>query len=137
MIGWAISIAAIVMQAFFSGHAYNVGALTTYGPSMTSFDTMLLLGPSALAGLILVDAGLILLGCFAALGISTLLVFLCIISPNILGIIAHPLLQQELVRAALIFTFRSFVPVGIILCLVGGVLGGILGEKLGFDHSIR
>lgn len=136
IMGWAVSIAAVVLQAFYSGHSYHIGALTTYGPSMTAFDTVLLLVPSAFAGLILVDAGFILLSCFAALGVSTLIVFLCIISPNILGIVAHPVLQQELMRAALIFIFRSFVPAGIILCLVGGVLGGIAGERLGFHRSI-
>lgn len=137
MMGWAVSIAAIVLQAFYGGHAYHMTTLTTYGPAMTSFDTVLLLAPSALAGLIMVDAGLILLSCFAALGVSGLIVFLCIISPNILGIVAHPILQQELVRAAVIFIFRSFVPAGIILCLIGAVLGGIAGERLGFHRSIR
>ena len=103
---------------------------------MTSFDTVLLLAPSAIAGMILVDAGLVFLSCFSALGISTLLICLCIISPSIMGILAHPLQQELLVRAALVFVIRSFVPAGIILCLVGAVLGGIIGERLGFHRSI-
>jgi len=128
-LGWAIVIATLVLQAFYSGHSYNVEYLNTYGPTLTLFDMILLFALSILPGFISFDLELLVKMFFWAFGLSVALIYLCITLPSYLGIIAIPVLQQFLTQGAITFIFRSMVPSSVI-CLMGTLLGGFLGERL-------
>lgn len=128
-LGWAIVIAALVLQAFYSGHSYSLEYLNTYGPALTLFDMILLFALSILPGFISFDLDLLVKMFFWALGLSVALIYLCITLPSYLGIITIPVLQEFLSEGAIAFIFRSMVPSSVI-CLMGALLGGFLGERL-------
>lgn len=128
-IGWTILISFVILWALYNGHSYSFEALTTYGPSLMIDDLVLVFAVSVLAGLVLLDLESIMLGSLGALGLSAVIVYVCINLPSYLGIVSYPVLQQYLQIGAIVFIFRSFL-LSAILSIIGALLGGLLGERI-------
>lgn len=133
-LGWGISVAALTLQAFYSGHSYSPEYLNTYGPALTFLDMALFFPLSILPSLILSDLDLVVKMYFWSLGLSVVLIYLCITLPGYLGVITVPYLQQLLSQGAVVFIFRSMIPTSII-CLIGSLFGAFLGERLNLRYA--
>lgn len=133
-LGWGISIATLTLQAFYGGHSYSIEYLNTYGPAVTFADMALFFPLSILLGLIAPDLDLVIKIFFWAIGLSIILTYLCLTLPSYLGVVGPPILQQILSQGAIVYIFRSMVPVSII-CLIGSLLGAFLGERLKLRYT--
>ena len=128
-IGWAILLSGIILWAFYTGHSYDIYALSTYGPSLMLEDLVLLFVFSVFGGLVLVDMETVVFSSFGVLGLSIVIVLFCINLPSILGVITYWVWSQYLLNAALTFVVRSFMLCSVI-CIMGALLGGFLGERM-------
>lgn len=128
-VGWSILISLVILWAFYNGHSYSLWTLSTYGPSLRIDDLVLLFAASAFAGLVLIDLESVVYSSLGALGLSLVIVYVCINLPSFSGIVPYAVLQQYLQVGAITFIFRSFMLSGI-LCLLGGLLGAALGERI-------
>ena len=118
VVGWAVLIASITLQGLYERL------------NLTIWDMGLLFAVSVIAGMVLVDAGVIILGYIASLTISMVIMFICLILPAALGKLVHVLLGDLLYQEAIILIFRSMIPIPVVLCIMGGLVGGIMGESL-------
>lgn len=135
-LGWTILIAALILQAFYGGHCYTPEHLSTYGPTLTLLDVIALFALSVLPGLASFDLELLVKMYFWSLLLSIVLIYLCITLPSYLGVITIAALQQLLAQGAIVFIFRSMMPSSII-CLMGGLVGAFLGERLNLGYTTR
>lgn len=118
-VGWAITIASIALQALYQGFEL-----------LPPLSLALLFIVSVLAGVVLVEPGIIVFGFFGALAISMLVMFVCWVSPAVLGTLPYAILGGFLYEAAFATVFRSLVPAPVILCLMGALFGGVIGERI-------
>ena len=128
-LGWAIIVASIILQAMYKPRY----ALTIVSPlSLTILDYFGLLAASVLAGIILSDAQKVLLGYIASLFMSVLIMFLALISPAFLGTVKYVSAGglSLLYGGAIVLIFQHVFPYAMFVIFLGGVLGGILGERL-------
>ena len=119
MIGWAIIVASVVLQALYQRW------------SLTGLDMVLLFIVSVLAGMVLVDPEVIVLSYAGSIFMSVLIMFVCLTLPATLGMLTYVVLEQLLYSEALSTIVKSLIPIPIILCLMGGLIGGFIGEELG------
>jgi hypothetical protein len=115
---WGVLIASITLQGLYQ-RLY-----------LTAWDIALLFLASVIAGIVLVDAVVIVVGYMASFVISMIVIFVCITLPATLGKLMHALLGEILYQEALILMVRTFIPLPVVLCFLGGLTGGIIGEAL-------
>jgi len=127
ILGWAITVASIMLQAMYKP---RYGIVVASPISLTLLDYLSLFGASVLSGMILVDAEKVMLGYIASLFTSLLIMFVALISPSFLGTVKYSSVEGLLYGGAAALIFQYVFPTAIFVCLAGGVLGGILGEKL-------
>jgi hypothetical protein len=118
-VGWAVVDSSIALQALLRG------------PVLTIVDFLLLFAASLLAGMVLVDSKEIILGFFGSIFLSFLIMLFCLTLPVTLGVVKH-VLWEFMVATAIIMMFRGLFPTAIIVSFLGGLLGGIVGERLSF-----
>lgn len=118
ILGWGVLMASITLQGLYR-RLY-----------LTAWDIALLFFASVIAGIVLVDAVVVVLGYIASLVISMIIIFICITLPATLGKLMHALLGDVLYQEALILMVRTLIPLPVVLCFLGGVAGGIIGEAL-------
>lgn len=124
-IGWAIMTAYIVLQALYQRLMEPLAAL----------DIMLILGISVLAGLILVDPEIIVFGFVGSISTSMIIMYFCLTLPASLGQIRYAPLREILFGGALgIVVARTLIYL-VVPCLLGSLLGGIVGERLGLRYK--
>lgn len=122
MIGWAILDASIVLNALYE----------RANAPLSPFHLAALLAVSILAGVVLVDATIIVLNFAGSFLLSIFLMLLCLTVPATLGIFSYPIARQVLLEGSIVMVVRTLLPAPLIICLMGGFVGGIVGERLGF-----
>jgi hypothetical protein len=117
---WALATSSIVLQALY-----------TY-PSLQWFHYVLLLLISVLSGAVIVDLRDIILSYIIVLPLSlALMIFIMGILPALAGKLASGSMAMELVAAMVInMIMRSTFPGVWVLCLIAGIIGGGIGEKI-------
>lgn len=127
IVGWGVGMAAIILQALYQG-------------LLTPLDLAILLAISALAGVILLDPGIIIVAYVSSLSLSVLVIFACLTLPATSGAVEHALLQDLIYQQTIIMMTRGLLllsydpPIPVIpslLCLLAALIGGLIGEKLG------
>ncbi len=118
-VGWAIVTSSIILQTLYQQ------------PALSALDYLSIFAVSLLAGLLLSDVEAAVLGCAGSLVITVLIMFICLILPANLGEVRYGHLADLLYGGALVMILRSMLPVSVILCLIGGLIGSFLAESLG------
>jgi len=131
IVGWAFGIAVFILKAYFE----NPLAFTYYyflnpvysGLSMLNLLAILVI--SVVAGILLAKPEPVLIGCAFSLTLA------CVIEFVVLSLPAFPV-EGEIVRELMFFrsisiVFKMMVPTVIVIDVIGGLVGGILGERLG------
>lgn len=119
-VSWSAIMSFIMLQAI-------------YQRAFLSFlDLAFLFAFSVFAGLILVDVGRVIWAYVGAFSVSVLIMFFCLTLPATLGKVRFAFLGSLVYQQALILIVSNiFLPTPVVvLCLLGGVLGGFLGEFL-------
>ncbi len=115
---WAVLMASITLRGLYE-RLY-----------LTEWDIILLFVTSMIAGIVLVDAVVIVLSYVASFVISVIIMLICLTLPAMLGKLVHALLGELLYQEAIILIVRSLLPAPVVLCFIGGLIGGIIGETL-------
>jgi hypothetical protein len=118
--GWAVITSSTIVYTLFQA----LEAL------LTPLEFLLIFIASVLAGMLLVDPGVIVLSYFGFLALSTFIVYVCFALPAILGTIESAALGGSLMQEGLSVIARVVFIYLLIPCLMGGILGGIIGESL-------
>jgi hypothetical protein len=114
ILGWSMIISSIVLQTVYET------------PLLTSSALFILFVLSVIAGATLIDAVKVIIGCAVSILLSVLFSFLCLIFPSFyLGSSLSQLVYAE----AIIMIFRVMVPTVPVVCFLGAVIGGYVGEK--------
>lgn len=92
---------------------------------------LFLVAASALAGAFLTDAERVVLAYIGMLAISALTIFVSLVSPALLGEIKYPALRSVLYEGSIGIVTRVALLYLMIPGLMGGLAGGIVGERLG------
>jgi len=119
VVGWGVIEACIVLQALLKG------------PMLTMVDLFFLFVVSMLASMILVDVRKVVLGLFGSLLLSFLILFFCLTLPVTLGLVRE-VFWDMVSTTAITMIFRGVFPFAIIACFLGGLFGGIVGERWRF-----
>ena len=118
-VAWSLIMSSIMLQSLYER------------PLLTALDLTLLFLASFFAGLILVDAGIIVFGYMGSLVLSLLTMFVSLSLPALLGRVKYLELESLVYSEALSSIVRIVFPVVLVICLVGAFLGGIMGEHFG------
>jgi hypothetical protein len=118
--GWSLIITSIVLRPFYAGANVSV------------MDYLLIFFFAMLAGMILIELEKVVYGAFGSLALSIGLMYLCLISPDVLGRITQNVLLDLFYGGAVVAVFQAFFPITIIMVFLGALIGGFLGERLGF-----
>jgi len=134
-IGWAIAFSTIALQSRYQRaiQLLTLGTRPQYAAWLKPEHYLLIFVVSVLAGAVLVEPGQIVLSYAGTLSVSILLMFGCLSLPALLGIIGSPggrISAGLLVESAIIDTFQSIVLGSFIIILMGGLFGGMIGERL-------
>jgi hypothetical protein len=113
VIAWGVTEASIVLNAFLSGRQM-----------LEWYDLLLLFSISVFAGVLLVDIKAIVLGIFESLFLSIILSYVCMILPVLVGDVAGFGQANVIYWVTIGFVFRAFFPIGIMMFVAGGMLGG-------------
>jgi hypothetical protein len=119
ILGWAIILANFILNTIYQGLPLNIWILLS------------IFLVSAFAGFLLVDADRIVLASLATILLSAVIIFLCLSLPALLGRIGIPQLGAILYAGALGLTVKYLFPFPIALCILGGLVGGMMGERRG------
>lgn len=98
--------------------------------SLIELDLVLLFVASFLAGAVLVDIKAIVFSCAGALCLYIVTIFVCLTLPAAVGRLEHPVLRDLLFQGVLLAIFKATFPIPLVLCFVGGFLGGLVAERL-------
>lgn len=120
ILGWGATMASIMLQALYE----------RLFSTLTAWDLLLLFLVSVLAGMVLVDPTVIVLGYVVSLSVTTIIMFICLTSPALLGVLLYPAFREVMYEGALVTVFRTILPVPLIVCLIAGLIGGVIGERL-------
>ena len=115
VIAWSVINVGILMYVFLFA-----------GQSMEWYFMTLLFAVSVYAGAILEDIKAIILGGFEALALTIILAYVLMIIPALIGQISGFYQQNLVLTIALGFLFRMMFPLGIVLIVIGGLIGGLL-----------
>lgn len=117
--GWTILISSIILQALY------------ISPMLMWFHWLLLLLASILSGILLVDLKRIVLSYFVVVALSLFVIIFCLaLLPVIAGKVLLETVVDTLLGSAMVMVVRSTFPGVWIMCLLGGILGGGIGERL-------
>jgi hypothetical protein len=135
ILGWGASMAAFTLGAIFQGlllpHVpISGGALLS---KVINGNPLVLLvfygglfGTSVLAAVIIAELGHSVLSFFASYGLASLLTYIVLALPDILGMFPIPGALEE---SATIFTFSALFPLPFLLGFVGALIGSALSER--------
>ncbi|HYY91442.1 MAG TPA: hypothetical protein VE955_05580 [Candidatus Dormibacteraeota bacterium] len=112
---WSGAIAAVYLQAIFQRAA------------LTLFDDLAVFAICIIAGTALLDLARVILGYFATVAVSMILVFIFTALPALDGSIAPPA-DQTIVTLWISIIVKLIFPAQLLLFLVGSVIGAAIGE---------
>jgi len=114
-LGWAVILSNILLNAIYQGLPVNIWILLS------------IFAVSVFAGLILVNIDRIVAAAIVSLILSILIMFFCLSLPAILAKI-EPGLEDLLYAGALGWIVKYIFPFPTLLCILGGLIGGMVGE---------
>lgn len=117
--GWSLILANLILDPIYQGLPLNI------------WNLLSIFLVSAFAGFILIDADRIVMAALATLLLSATIIFLCLSLPALLGKIGASQLGGLLYAGALRLVVKYVFPFPIALCILGGLVGGMIGEKVG------
>lgn len=124
-LGWAFITSTIALNALYLGLQKPL-AIT---------DMLLFFLVSIFAGLLLVDAGTIMISFIASLAMNAVMIYFVLTLPFTLGVIQYAplreMLASTLTEAAFGIILRIVILNLMVPALLGVILGGIIGERLG------
>lgn len=117
VVSWSVLISSVLLYSVLMSP-----------PPILSY---ILLGlASFFAGVVLVDLDVIIVGCLITFALCVAMMFIALSLPVFLGTLSHAVLSDLVYTQALRMIFYATFPISIILCLVTGILGGYVGEKV-------
>jgi hypothetical protein len=119
VLAWSVINVAILLNVFLLA-----------GQTMEWYFMALLFSVSVYAGMILEDLKAIILGVFEALGLTMILAYLLMILPALVGAISGFYQQNLVLNNAVGYLFKMMFPLGVVLIVLGGLIGGILKDWL-------
>jgi len=112
---WGVGVASILFSAMYLRLA------------LTLVDIVLIFAVSAVAGALLSDLEIFVMGFFIAFATAIGIAYLGLILPAVMGM-AGPA-GEELYSAAILMIFGSIFPGPLLFTLLGGFFGNMLGER--------
>jgi len=123
--GWTILTSSIILQSLYTS------------PTLSWFHWLLLLLASIFSGILLTDLKTVVLGYFVVIALSLFFIIFCLsILPVITGKVLFAAALDTLLGSAIVMVIRSTFPGVWIMCLLGGILGGGVGERLRVTASV-
>jgi len=119
-IGWTLITSTIILNALYQ----------RIEEPMTLTEIALVFLVSVLTGMLLVDAEVVILSYVALLLLSIFTVYTSLTFPASLGVIQYASLRAILMEGAIGIVIRVVLVYILIPCLMGVIIGGILGERL-------
>jgi hypothetical protein len=116
--GWTVTIASIILQRLYQS------------PLLIAQDYVLIFVVSMLAATILVDTRTVIQGWVGSTLAAIALMFICLTLPGITDKVVSDFLLGFLYAGAVTMIFRAVFPAAIIVCFLGAIVGGIIGESL-------
>jgi hypothetical protein len=116
--GWAVMIASIVLQRIY------------IQPLLTWLDYVLLFLVNFLAGVVILSAKRVLIGCIFATMLAMFLMFLILSMPAFLGWVRHVESAEYLYFGSIVMIFKAMFPSAFVACFLGAVFGGLVGEEV-------
>jgi hypothetical protein len=131
ILGWSTSLAALTLQAIFSGQLIPGTALSQGGnvsnPYATDIFYIGIFLASVLAAMVIDDAGKAIISLLVAYLLTDVLVYAVIALPGFLGLFKY---REVLVTTGITFAFAASFPLALIIELVATFVGIGLGERL-------
>ena len=128
-VGWAIGVSTIALRTIYDRFLAFLlfGRVEEYSAVLRPIDFVLIFVVSVLAGALLLDPGRIIFGYLGTLVLSALIMYTCLTLPLVVGKTgAFGRLLQE---SAISYTFTSILFGPLFIIIVGGLVGGFLGER--------
>lgn len=118
-VGWALMMASVILQALYERLA------------LETLDLVFLFFISVVAGVVLIEADAIIYGWLGSLLMSAAMIFAFLTLPATLGVLGHVASGGALATGATVVVFRSMILPSptFLICLVGGLAGGFIGER--------
>jgi hypothetical protein len=119
-LGWSLAISSIILQVLYTS------------PSLEWYHYVLLLLVSMLSGAVIIDLRDIILSYIIVLPLSLgTMIFIMGILPALAGKLASGSMAIDLVAGMVInMIMRSTFPGVWVLCLIAGIVGGGIGERI-------
>lgn len=119
VIAWSITSASIILNVFLHG-----------SQTMEWYVLLLLFFISVFAGMLLEDIKTIVLGIFEAFFLTTLLTYIGLILPVLLGNVADFYQANLVYWVSIEIVFRMFFPMVTLSLVIGGIVGGFAKDWL-------
>lgn len=131
-VGWALCSALVILRTFYENtqdpFAWRYYLHNPVYSGFSVLNLLLIFVISVIAGILLIRPESILIGCTGSLALSGLVMFVILSQP---AFFSGDIVVQELVYfRSITIVFKMMVPIVILLSFVGGILGGITGERL-------
>lgn len=120
--GWAVIACSIILNTYFQ----------SFNAPLSAPEFLVIFLASVLAGMILVDPETIVLSYFVLLALSIAILYVSITLPALLNVVGSAALGESLSDEAVSVIARSVFLYLLIPCLMGGILGGVVGERFKF-----
>jgi len=134
MVGWGTVLGTVALHTLYERTLRLLLPPHTvewpFGAVLRPLDLLLMFLVCMLVGMILLEPERIVIGYVGALLFSGLLMFTALSLPATLNTIKFPALREFLYGASIEMTFRSLILGPVVICLMGAVLGGIVGERI-------
>jgi len=133
MVGWGIILATIPLQTLYGRTLLMLRegrAEPPIGFYLRPLDLLLMFFASVLVGAVLQEPERIVISYIGAIFISGLVMFIGLSLPAILSTMKVPSFKDLLYSNSLVFVFNSILLGPVMVCLIGGLLGGIAGERV-------
>lgn len=129
IVGWAFGIAAFVLKAFYENPlAFKYYLLNPVYSGSSALNLVLIFVISVIAGIVLVRPEWILTGCAGSLALSFIVAFVVLSQPAFGADVSGAVMELIFFRSISII-FKMMVPTVVVLSFLGGLLGGIVGER--------
>lgn len=129
IVGWAFGIAVFILKALYENPlAFRYYLQNPVYSGLSLLNLVFIFIISVIAGIVLVKPESILIGCAGSLALSGLMVFIVLSQPAFVADAPEAVRELMFFRSVSII-FRMLVPTVIVLNFLGGVLGGIVGER--------
>jgi len=125
MLGWTAMTATFVLQGLFQGLQKPLPLL----------NVALLIVASIMAGLVLVDAEVVLYCYLGMILTSTATIWTSLAIPALLNVVTSPAAKAILYEGSIGITLRTALLYLMIPCFIGSIIGGIFGERWRLRYS--